>query len=157
MLPYVYLKFVEKPSEKPSMLELPALMLQGLFVSKRWENNMCYIRYITRITWSIILTVFVLESETLQVLITGLTWQPRRLTCLGNSRNYSFWQLAGSVCHLHRMLIEILDGFLTFHAFPLPSAVQLVALSFFKCKLMMLSSKERGFAFQYRYWYLFNW
>lgn len=81
----------------------------------------------------------------------------RRLTCLGNSRNYSFWQLAGSVCHLHRMLIEILDGFLTFHAFPLPSAVQLVALSFFKCKLMMLGSKERGFAFQYRYWYLFNW
>lgn len=60
MLPYVYLKFVEKPT----MLELLTLALQDLFVSKRWENNMWYTRDIIRITWGIILTVFVLKKET---------------------------------------------------------------------------------------------
>ena len=64
MLLYVYLRHVEKPSEKPSILELLTLMLRDLFVSKRWENNMWYICDIIRITWSIILTVFVLKRET---------------------------------------------------------------------------------------------
>lgn len=46
------------------MLELLMLTLQDLFVSKRWENNMWYTRDIIRITWGIILTVFVLKRET---------------------------------------------------------------------------------------------